>query len=226
MHRPNSSHDEAAHTHRRPAWRPIALAAIGASALVVTGAGVLATLTATTSNVSPQSVDNGTLKLSLGDNGAGFSQSIANLAPGDAANRYIVLQNNGSLDGQALGFTASATGTASLISDGVAPITTKALRVGVTSCSVAWNPTAGTCAGTTTNLVSPLSLSSASQSQSLVAGAVSAGQSLNLRIQIALPDQDETTVNGVLPTHTVQGGAVNVTYAFSETQRAARTSNS
>jgi hypothetical protein len=47
-----------------------------------------------------------------------------------------------------------------------------------------------------------------------------------LQMQIALPDQDETTVNGARPAFTVQGGSVNVTYTFDLAQRVATTVNS
>ena len=45
-------------------------------------------------------------------------------------------------------------------------------------------------------------------------------------MKIELPDQNETTTNGTLPTNTVQGGAVNVTYTFDLAQRTATTTNS
>lgn len=41
-----------------------------------------------------------------------------------------------------------------------------------------------------------------------------------------LPDQNETTVNGTLPANTIQGLSTNLTYTFTETQRAATTTNS
>ena len=45
-------------------------------------------------------------------------------------------------------------------------------------------------------------------------------------MKITLPDQNETTVNGAVPSNTVQGGAVAVTYTFDLAQRLATTTNS
>jgi hypothetical protein len=47
-----------------------------------------------------------------------------------------------------------------------------------------------------------------------------------LQISMQLPDQSETTVNGVPPTPTIQGGAVYITYTFNYAQRIAQTLNS
>jgi hypothetical protein len=45
-------------------------------------------------------------------------------------------------------------------------------------------------------------------------------------MKIELPNQNETTVNGVFPANTVQNGSVNVTYTFDLAQRATSTTNS
>lgn len=210
----------------RAAWRPFALAVMGAAVLVTTGVGVFATLSASANNITPQAVDSGTLELSLADNGAGFSQLVSKIAPGDVDNRYVTLTNSGSLAGQALTLSTTATGTANLIADGSSPSTTKGLRIGVTSCSVAWSAAAGTCAGTTTSVLSPTALSSMTTPQTIIAGSIAVSQSVYLRISVSLPEQSETTVNGVLPANTVQGGSVDITYTFVEAQRAANTTNS
>ena len=41
-----------------------------------------------------------------------------------------------------------------------------------------------------------------------------------------LPDQNETTTNGTLPGGTIQGLSTTLTFTFSETQRAATTTES
>lgn len=211
---------------KRAAWRPIALSVIAAAVLITTGVGVFATLSASVNNVTPQAVNSGTLELSLSDNGVGFSQSIDHMAPGDVVNRYVTLTNSGSLAGRDLSLETTSTGTAALITNGVAPVTTKALKVSVSRCSVAWTPGTGICGGTTTSLLAATPLSAASTPQSILSGSISVAQNVYLRISVELPDQDETTVNGVLPTHTVQGGSVDVTYTFIESQRSATTTNS
>jgi hypothetical protein len=49
---------------------------------------------------------------------------------------------------------------------------------------------------------------------------------LNLQIQVKLPDQAETTVDGVAPAVTVQNGSVTLGYLFYEAQRTVTTTNS
>lgn len=209
-----------------PAWRPIALAVIGASALITTGVGVFATLSASVNNVTPQAVDSGTLVLSVDNNGAGFSQEIANLAPGDLVNRFVTLTNSGSLEGKNLTFETAATGSATLVADGVSPATTKALKVSVTRCSVAWTSATGTCSGTTSTLLSPTTLGAVATAQTLISGSLAVDEEVHLRISTELPGQSEVTVNGVPPLVTIQGASVNVTYTFVESQRTAETTNS
>ncbi|OLR94063.1 TasA family protein [Actinokineospora bangkokensis] len=211
---------------RKSAWRPLAVAASGAAVLVAVGAGVWATLSAQAVNTTPEQVTSGTLKLTLANNGAGFGQSVSNLAPGDVVNRFVTLTNGGTLDGQALTMQVAATGSAALITDGTGSSTTKALRVAVDSCPTAWAPTTGTCSGTVTNLLAATPLSALSTAATLVSGSVTAGANEYLRVQLTLPDQNETTVNGTLPASTIQGLTANLTYTFTETQRTATTTNS
>lgn len=210
----------------RSVWKPIALATIGVATLVSSGVGVFATLQAQVSNVTPQAVDSGTLTLALSNNGVGFSQAISNLAPGDTVNRFVTLKNTGTLDGQTLTLQTASTGSQNLITDGSAPSTTKALRISVTSCSVAWTPATGVCGGTSTEVLSSTALSAAATTQTLLASAVNSNDEIYLRMRVVLPDQNETTVNGVTPTNTVQGGNVNLTYTFGIAQRNATTTNS
>lgn len=207
-------------------WKPLALATIGVATLVTSGIGVFATLQAEASNVTPKAIDSGTLKLSLSNNGAGFSQAISNIAPGDTVNRFVTLENTGTLDGQSLTMQTASTGTSNLINDGTSPSTTKALTLEVASCTVAWTPATGVCGGTTSILLSPMVLSSAATAQTLIAGALNSTDKAHLRLKIVLPNQNETTVNGVLPTNTVQGGNVDLTYTFGIGQRNIQTTNS
>jgi len=210
---------------RRAAWRPLAAAVVGAGVVVGAGLGVWASLNATASG-SAETVQSGTLKLTMAANGTGFSQGINNVAPGDVVNRYVALTNSGTLDAQALTVQVAATGSSALITDGVSPSTTKALRVSITSCSVAWAPTTGTCSGTTSTVLAATPLSGLSSAVSLIAGSIPSGTVANLQISTQLPDQNETTVNGALPANTIQGLSANLTYTFAETQRTATTTNS
>lgn len=211
---------------RKSVWRPIAVAATGGAVLVAMGVGVWATLSATAANVTPEQVTSGTLKLTLANNGAGFSTAVSNMAPGDVVNRYVTLTNGGTLDAKALTLQVAATGSANLITDGTGGSTTKALRVSIDSCSGAYTPATGACSGATTPLVTATPLSSFSSAISVVPGTIAAGGVENLRIQLQLPDQTETTVNGTLPANTIQGLAANLTFTFSEVQRDATTTSS
>ncbi|MBB1509675.1 TasA family protein [Tessaracoccus sp. MC1756] len=198
---------------------------IGASALAVGANGIYATLNATAENVVPQEAASGTLSLRLGTgaDSVGFAANIENLAPGDVANRYVDLTNDGSLASTGLSLGVTATGTASLISDGA---TSKAVRVSITSCSVAWNVTDGTCAGTTKTEVAAAPLSALAAANSFVGTTgLAVGGVAHLQVGVTLPEQSETTVNGQLPAGTVQGGEVALTYTFSETQATAGTTH-
>lgn len=211
-------------------WRSIAIATIGGLLLLVAGPSVFASLNAQTSNAIPQTVASGTLKLTMSSTtpSAGFSTSITNLAPGDAVNRYIDLTNSGTLDSQGLTLTVASTGTASLITDGSAPVTTRALRVTVKSCVADWNQANGTCsdAGGAVTQIASTPLSTLASAQTFTDSVLAAAAGLHLQIQTALPDQAEMTTNGNLPANTVQNGSVGLTYTFAEGQRTATTTNS
>ena len=209
---------------RRAAWRPLAAAAIAGSVLVTTGFGVWASLSASATNTTPQTVETGTLKLALADNGAGFTATVSNVAPGDSVHRYVTLTNNGTLEGKDLTMAVTATGSPVLVTDAAGSATSKALRLSVSTCAVAWNPTTGACAGTAADVVAPTVLSSLSTAVSLGSTpSILAGGTAHLRITATLPDQNETSVNGVLPTGTVQGAKASLSYVFTEVQRAGTT---
>ncbi len=208
------------------------LAAVGvmaASGLAIAGSsGIFAGLTAEASNTTPQQSTAGTLELGLNNNGNGFSQAIANIAPNDTVNRFVTLTNTGNLDSINPGLKIAATGTPSLITDGRGSATNKALTVEVSSCTVAWNTSAGTCAdaggGKVEVAAAPLSTFNASQVFQTL--ALNSSGALRLRIQVKLPNQDETTSNGTRPAYTVQGGSVNLTYTFRADQRTGITTSS
>jgi hypothetical protein len=212
---------------RRPAWRPLAVAVTGAALLTTAGFGVWASLSATAFNTTPQSISSGTLSLTLADNGAGFTSSITNMAPGDVVNRYVDLTNGGNLAAQGLTLAVAATGSSSLITDGTSPAT-KALKVSVSACSTTWTAATGVCSsgGTVTSLLSATTLSAMSSAQSLIAGSIASGAVEHLQVSVQLPDQSETTTNGAAPATTIQGQSATLTYTFQESQRTATTTNS
>lgn len=199
---------------------------IAGSLLVITGTNILAGLNATATATQNNSA--GTLSLTTANNGVGFSQAIANLAPGDTVNRYVTLTNGGSLDAQQLGLSIAATGTSTLITDGVSPSTTKALTITVNSCTGGtWNPTTGVCSGTTNTEVATTTLGAMNSTKVFaISSNIASLATANLQIQVKLPDQNETTANGVAPANTIQNGAVTLNYLFSEAQRNPLTANS
>jgi len=211
-------------------WRGIAIAFIGGVLLLVTGPSVFAALNAQTSNTSPQGVNTGTLELTMSNTkpSAGFSTSIDNLAPNDSVNRYIDLTNSGSIDSRGLTLAIASTGTASLITDGSDRITTRALRVTVTSCVAEWEQEKGICSdkeGAVTQIKSA-PLSDFAKPQAFADSILAAAAGLHLQIHTELPDQVEMTTNGRLPENTVQKGSVDLTYTFAETQRTGLSTNS
>jgi hypothetical protein len=208
-------------TSKRPAWRPLAGAVAGGALLITAGFGVWASLSATAFNTTPESVGSGTLSLNLGDNGAGFTAAISNMAPGDVVNRYVDLTNNGTLDAQGLTLAVAAGGSNALITDGTSPATTKALKISVNQCSTSWTTSSGVCSasGTVTSLLSSTTVSALSSAASLVSGAVAHGAVLHLQVSMLLPDQAETTVNGAVPGTTIQGQTATLTYTFADAQR-------
>jgi hypothetical protein len=208
----------------RPNPRLIAAFAVGAAGLAITGGGVYAALNATASNTTAQNATSGILSLTMANNGVGFSQGVANLAPGDVVNRYVTLTQGADLAGEnlTLGVQASPA-TTKLTADEV-----KGLQVTVTQCvGGTWTTSgAGTCSGTKDELVSAPLKTLVSDPATPLIGAVAAGSALNLQVSLTLPNQTETTVNGDLPANSIQGLSSALTWTFSETQRTATTTGS
>lgn len=210
--------------------------AITAAALFVAGSyNVFAPLNAQANNTSAQKVDAGTLSLTLSSTSPsqGFTQAISTMAPGDTIYRYVTLTNGDEMAGRDVTMevaTASGDSAALIQSSG----THKALRIAVATCDTSWTWTAGSSSSTCTGSASALAATELGTLASPLALKVNGGstatlaksQKVYLRIEIALPDQDETTVNGTPPYGSVQAGQVNLTFRFSEVQRTATTENS
>lgn len=200
-------------------------ATVGGTALV--GSSVFASLTATATNSTAQSVTSASLKLTQAASGvagltAGFATAVTALAPGDTINRYIDLSNGGTLDGASMTLkVADSAGTTLTTGAGAAAA---GLAVIVKECTVAYTTLTGVCSGTestvlttTANaLLSPLALPVAAAD--LVAGAVT-----RLRFVISLPASSEVTTNGALPVSTIQGVTSLLTWTITETQRSGTT---
>jgi hypothetical protein len=204
---------------RRSVARPIALAAVAALILAVAGSGVRATLSAIAGADDPTTITSGTLLLTLAPDGVGLETTIDDLAPGDTVDRFVDLTNAGTLAATDLSIVLATTGDAVLVTDGVAPATTRALTLTVDACATDWDTAASTCAGGATTLLAATTLAT------LVADAQQLGltfepdETVHLRLRFTLPDQDETSVNGQLPDPTIQGAAVEITTTFRVEQR-------
>lgn len=200
---------------------PLTVAALALALLVTTGFSTYAALIAEVSNPSAQAVSAGTLNVDLSDNGNGFGVSVSNLVPGDVVNRHVTLTNDGTVEGATISLEVTASGEASLITNGVMAVTTRAITLEINACSVAWTPATGVCSGDTTLLQAATPLGSFSTAIALSADSFAPAATRNLQFSISLPDQSETSINGVLPANTVQGKSVSITYTFVVLQRTA-----
>jgi hypothetical protein len=204
------------------------LAAVFALAVALfTASAVYAGLQAQASGT--ESVQSGTLILALnaGDQGAGFGNTVPIMAPGDVDNIYVSLTNTGTL--------AAAAGMTLWVNPSIANALTnnaipgEGLAVTINQCSVAWS--GGACSGSTTvflaqTMISSMNTSGTAKAIATPSLAALGGAAAHLQVSLTLVAANETTVNGVLPSPTIQGlGPVTLTYTFTEQQRSAITSN-
>jgi spore coat-associated protein N len=203
------------------AGRKAAAVLFAGALLALTGTGVYAGLNAVATGTA--AVTSGTLSLTLaaGTGSGGFPMTVSNMAPGDVVNTYVNVTNGSNLAGQALTLGVAGTGGTLLTTSA-----TNGLQVAVTQCSVAWTATTGLCSGANTPLSALTAVSTLSGTPTtLVAGAVAPSAVYRLQVEVMLPNQSETTTNGVPPSNSIQGLSTTLTFTFSENQRAAATTN-
>jgi hypothetical protein len=224
-----------------PAGAQIAAASIVAiGGLSLTTSGVWAALQATADNSgNPLATSTGTLSLTLTKNGDGIgttttttpavtgaaAAAISAMAPGDTVYRFIALTNGGTLP--ALGMTLGITGSGS---NALTTDAANGLAVAVDTCATAWTAVttgSGTCASSITNAVASSAISGFG-TKSVIGAAVPIAPAAvtYARIKISLPSGTETTSNGQLPVGTIQGLSTNLTFTFTEAQRAVATTAS
>jgi hypothetical protein len=190
--------------------------------------GTFASFNAQATGVS--NVTAGSLLMTVAKDGAsgGFPETIANMAPGDLQNVYVVLTNTGTLAsaaGMTLSFVAAPPNA---LTNG--SVSGEGLSVAINMCSVAWTvtvgtPGSGTCSGTTTAILPSTALSAATWPQSLAAiPALAAAGTAHLQFQLTLAGT-ETSLNGSVPAQTIQNLTTAITWTFQEMQRAAQTTN-
>ena len=200
----------------------VAAAALGGTALV--SSSVFASLTASASNVSGGSVAAGTLKLTQASSTVpgitgGFVTAVSNIAPGDTVNRYIDLTNGGTLDGGVLTLATTASPSNALTTNGAA-----GLQVTVRECAVPWT-SAGVCTPGATTVLAPTSLLDMGVAKTLAVSTLLSTAVNHMQFAISLPVGSEVTVNGTLPSGTVQGLTTVLTWNFLETLRTNATTN-
>lgn len=208
---------------RRSPWRLFAGAVIMVSVAAIAGQSVLAGLNATASNTTAQNINSGTMKLIFTPNAesVGITDNISNLAPGDVVNRYVALKNDGNISGKDLKLTLGLSG-------GTAKFTSSAngLQLTVNSCSTAWTVSTATCSGSVEEIAKgPLSSYLNSGRSFTSNGTLGIGQTRFLQLSMELPDQNEVTVNGLLPADSIQAQTVGITYTFDLAQRVKETTN-
>lgn len=147
------------------------------------------------------------------ERGSGLTQRIAGLAPGDTVLRYVDVASAGSLIGDGVSVQLAARDLTA------AGASSPGLRAQVSLCdSSPWQPTSGTCPGGGVELLAATPVTGLSAPHALPAGRLTPGRVLHLRLSLHLPDQDETTSQGVLPDGTVQGRQALLTWTFSTRQ--------
>jgi hypothetical protein len=201
----------------------VGTAVVGGIAIV--SSSVYASLNAQTYNTAAQAVSTDTLKLTMASSTVagltgGVTTPIANVAPGDIVNRFLDLSNTGTMAGSTLDLMISATVSTALTSNSSA-----GLQIAIFECATDWTTVSGLCSGTAGTQVM-----ASTPATTLVAGHVpvtvsslASGATNHLRLQLTLPAGSEVTTNGVLPVGTVQGLTSNLTWTFTEVQRAAQT---
>ena len=209
----------------------IAVATTIGLANVVGSAG--ASLDAVAFNTTAQSINTGTLSITLSAGSssgssalfgttpsAGFDSYVPKMRPQDSFSHFVNL-----VTGPDMGISSpklmitAGSGSAAILTSG-----SNALRVWVQGCSVAWSA-GGTCSTTAVDLVgttgSPVVISSLSTATAFTGSlALTAGATNYIKYTLSLPDKTETTTNGSVPSGTIQGKTASLTWTFSANQSA------
>ena len=192
----------------------------GTIGVTVASTSASASLDAIAQNDTAQSIASGFLSLTQEPGGAsvGFSSSFSDLAPGDT--RYFYVNYiNGTMPAENLTLSIAESNNNLLTRDG-----TKGLKVKIDECSVNW--VSGACSGSQTSRLSYTALSSMNTTinsnlfATVYSGSTPANFTRRLKFTIILPDQTETTTNGVKPGSSIQGLSNGIFWTMRETQRA------
>ncbi len=164
-------------------------------------------MNATAFNASAQTINSGTLSLTLAagvgqtQTSAGFTSSISGMVPGDVQYRYVdytQAATNATATTPTLTITDGSSGAAGLL----AGDTVRGLSLTVTNCSVPWTFTLATstqsCTGTSTPALTSTPVATLKSATALGAGfQLASGLVSHLQYAITFPSGvNETTTNG------------------------------
>lgn len=178
----------------------------------LTGSGVLATWTATTS--AGNTLAAGTVLVALGNTGAATNRLTVNasgLVPGDTVQRSFDITNTGSQDMASVVLTTTASPSSLLDTD-----TTNGLQMVIDRCSVAWTESGSSpafsysCGGSTSTIISSRPVIQSSLTMSGLS-ALTAGGTDHLRLTLTFPSAAGSSFQGL---------SSSLTYSFLGTQRA------
>src|SRR5437660_7522978 len=162
-------------------------AVLGAAASVA-GLGTFATFTSSTN--ASQSIQSGTVSITLGATGPANRLTVgaSNLVAGDTIQRAVDLVNNGTASSDNLSsiqLTTTASPSSPLDTDA-----TNGLQMVVDKCSVAWTesgpPYTYTCGGTTSSVLASRAVIGSNLTLSNL-GSTTAGATDRLRVTLTLP---------------------------------------
>jgi len=192
--------------------RLVASFAVLGAAASLAGLGTFATFTSSTS--ASQSIQSGTVSITLGATGPANRLTIgaSNVLPGDTIERAVDLINNGSAsadDLSSIQLTTTASPSSLLDTDA-----TNGLQMVIDACSVPWTeagpPFTYTCSGATSSVLASRAVIGANIALSNLT-SLTTGSTDHLRVTLTLP-----SVAG----NTLQGLSSSISYTFVGTQRA------
>jgi spore coat-associated protein N len=187
-------------------------AVLGAAASVA-GLGTFATFTSSTS--AGQSIQTGTVSITLGATGPANRLTVGatNLVAGDTIQRAVDLVNNGTAGSDNLSsvqLTTTASPTSTLDTD-----VSNGLQMVIDKCTVAWTESAApytyTCGGTTSSVLTTRAVIGASLPLTNLV-SLTTGSTDHLRVTLTLPASAPNTL---------QGQSSSISYNFVGTQRVA-----
>ncbi|HVN59678.1 MAG TPA: TasA family protein [Gaiellaceae bacterium] len=187
------------------------IAVLGAAASLA-GLGTFATFTSSTS--ASQTIQSGTVSITLGATGPANRLTIgaSNVVPGDTIERAVDLVNNGGAgadDLSAIQLTTTAAPSSLLDTDAA-----NGLQMVIDSCSVPWTeagpPYTYTCSGTTSSVLASRAVIGASIALSNLS-SLTTGSTDHLRVTLTLPSAAGNTLQGL---------SSSISYNFVGTQRA------